>query len=97
MEIERHKIECHIAAVQGMIPATADLIEIHYSDRLVFWNAAMLLTNDDFKSLIAGRSSLDVGVVHLPDGRTGGLHIDYGMVGSSEFGYGEIAGVGKPN
>ena len=95
METQRQKIECHIAATDRLIPATADLIEIRYSDRLVFWNAVILLTNDDFNSLIAGRNSLDIVVVHLPDGRTGGLHIVYGIAASE--GYREIAGVGKPN
>jgi hypothetical protein len=95
MEMQRQKIECHIAGVNGMIPAVADLIEIRYSERLVFWNAVILLTDDDYKKLITGRSSLDIVVVHLSDGRTGGLHVDYGIAAAN--GYREIAGVGKPN
>ena len=97
MQTQRQKTDCHLAAATGLVPATADLIEIRYSDRLVFWNAVISLTDDDFKLLIAGRSSFDVVVMHLPDGRTGGLHVDYGVVASSEYGYCEIAGTGKPN
>jgi hypothetical protein len=95
IEMKRQKIDCNIVGVDRMIPAFIDLIEIPYSERLVFWNAVITLTDDDYKQLINGRSSLENVVVHLSDGRKGGFHIEYGVAASN--GYREIAGVGKPS
>jgi hypothetical protein len=92
MQVTESKTDCQIRSGDQSLNAMLHLIEIRYSERIVFWNGIFQITRDEMSRLG------DVGkrpvFVTLPDGRTGALHISYGNATSDYF---EFAGAGQPN
>jgi len=93
METRDLKTACQLWKDGQTMDAVIHLVEVPYSERIVFWNGVAALTDDDARSLGAlqpGRSVVDVS---LPDGRKGFLHVTHFH---QPEGYFEPAGAGVP-
>lgn len=92
MEIVHTKCDCKLINQGRVVDAMIHLIEIHYSERVVFWNAVWSLTRDQIMRL--GDLPLnDMVEVELEDGRRGRLRVSQGRVSGE---YSEMSGVGTP-
>jgi hypothetical protein len=95
MEIVELKTDCQLQAPGKTVDALIHLVEVRYSETVVFWNGVLQLTKDNMVRLgNAPGGTMPIGLV-LADGRTGFLHITQGQSSSGD--YHELAGVGKPN
>jgi len=97
-QIHETKTDCKILKHGLALDATIHLIEIRYNGWIAFWNGVLQMTKDDIRKL--GEITDTPLDVHLPDGRTGYLHLIHARAISTEApvreGYFELAGVGRP-
>ncbi len=93
MEVIEKKIDCRFVVNDQEFEGLLHLIEVRYSERIVFWNGVLQLTRDQM--LRFGEPPNHPVTVTLSDDRVGGLYFTHGTARSGD--YFELAGVGKPN
>lgn len=91
--VAEKKITCSLESDGTVIEATGTLIEVQYTDDIVFWNFVLQATEDDCRRLGPQIREKRVGL-KTSDGRSGWGFVT--RVLASE-GYHELAGVGQPN
>ena len=95
VQVNEFKTDCQLEKGGHTIDVFAHFVEVRYSERIVFWNVVLQVTDDEIGKL-GEIGSAPVGL-RLPYGRTGFMYLTHVSVSGQGITHHEFAGVGKPN
>ena len=93
MQVTEQKNDCQLTKEGQEIDGLLHLIEVRYSDRVVFWTGVWEMTTDQAARIGVLSASAATFEVRLSDGRQGYLTATHIL---PERDYFQMAGVGKP-